>query len=73
MTDEQKKMAGLIKRLKAFAKERRVHGDLVKVEQEMADVLKMKSRTAYHHYLATGRVPNYRVEGLDAFLTGKGY
>lgn len=73
MTDEQKKMAGLIKRLKKFAAAPRAHGELKTAEDELALATKMESRTGYHHWLLTGRVPNLRVPLLDAFLTTKGY
>ncbi len=72
-TDEAKKMAGLVKRLKKWREAIRAKGGIVEAEEALAKAVATRVRTSYHHWILTGYVPNVRVPLLDEFLTKGGY
>ncbi len=72
-TDEAKKMAGLIKRLKTWRDAIRAEGDIVNKEKALAAAVMTKTYSSYHHWILTGHVPNVRVPLLDEFLSKGGF
>ncbi len=72
-TDEAKKMAGLIKRLRKFDSEKRPHGQRIVALRSLAEAVGDESPMVHYHWLKTGQVPNLKVPLLDAFLSKGGY